>query len=49
VATQLWHHMYIDASLCERPGWTPPAETSGPANGTTGRDMVGAAGNGVKA
>jgi len=21
VATQLWHHLYIDASLCELPGW----------------------------
>lgn len=29
VATQLWHHLYIDSSLCSLPDWTaivPPAE-----------------------
>jgi asparagine synthase (glutamine-hydrolysing) len=24
VATQLWHHTYIDASLADLPAWTPP-------------------------
>jgi asparagine synthase (glutamine-hydrolysing) len=23
VATQLWHHKFIDSTLCELPGWTP--------------------------
>ena len=25
VATQLWHHVYIEPVLCELPGWTPPS------------------------
>jgi asparagine synthase (glutamine-hydrolysing) len=25
VATQLWHHTYIDGSLADLPAWTPPA------------------------
>jgi asparagine synthase (glutamine-hydrolysing) len=32
VATQLWHHTYIDGSLCELPAWTAPqpaAEVNG--------------------
>ena len=32
VATQLWHHTYIDGSLCELPGWSAPAVGVG-ANG----------------
>jgi asparagine synthase (glutamine-hydrolysing) len=24
VATQLWHHTYIDASLADLPAWSPP-------------------------
>jgi asparagine synthase (glutamine-hydrolysing) len=24
VATQLWHHVYIEPVLCDLPGWTPP-------------------------
>ena len=24
VATQLWHHQFIDASLCSLPAWQPP-------------------------
>jgi asparagine synthase (glutamine-hydrolysing) len=31
VATQLWHHLYIDSSLCELPGWS--AYTSAPERG----------------
>lgn len=27
VATQLWHHLYIDSSLCELPDWTGWAAT----------------------
>ncbi len=29
VATQLWHHTYIDASLCELPAWSPPVAALG--------------------
>ncbi|MGY8643503.1 MAG: asparagine synthase-related protein [Verrucomicrobiales bacterium] len=24
MTTQLWHHIYIDGSLCESPAWAPP-------------------------
>jgi len=27
VATQLWHHTYIDGSLANLPTWSPPTET----------------------
>jgi hypothetical protein len=25
----LWHHTYVDASLCELPAWSPPAAAVG--------------------
>ena len=36
VATQLWHHTYIDGSLADLPAWTPPGTE-------TRRSAVGAA------
>ena len=29
VATQLWHHTYIDGSLADLPAWSPPSATQG--------------------
>jgi asparagine synthase (glutamine-hydrolysing) len=38
VATQLWHHTYVDGSLADLPAWKPP--------GTGGRSSdIGAASN----
>jgi asparagine synthase (glutamine-hydrolysing) len=30
VATQLWHHTYIDGTLAELPAWSPPASHESP-------------------
>ncbi len=30
VATQLWHHTYIDPTLADLPAWSPPAEAEAP-------------------
>ena len=30
VATQLWHHTYIDGTLAELPAWSPPAVRESP-------------------
>ena len=30
VATQLWHHTYIDGTLADLPAWTPPAVDESP-------------------
>ena len=32
VATQLWHHTYIDATLADLPSWSPPREDAGIAD-----------------
>jgi asparagine synthase (glutamine-hydrolysing) len=32
VATQLWHHRFIDSSLCELPAWTPAHGPGVPAS-----------------
>jgi asparagine synthase (glutamine-hydrolysing) len=31
VATQLWHHTYIDGTLAELPAWSPPVAQEAPA------------------